>query len=64
MEVIGIFLVVFMAVPLGALVVAVLESKNWTPPHDTEADYYDEPEDVYLKHEAYNRYENQNYKEM
>ncbi len=61
MELVNAFLVGFIGVPLGALVVAVVQERNWTPPPEPVT--FDFATDTHTN-ESYYRYENQNYKEM
>jgi hypothetical protein len=62
LELIAAFFVGFIGIPLVALLVAVYQTRNWTPPSEATTDYLSD--DIYTRHEAYNRYEDLEYKEM
>jgi len=48
----------------GPFLMAGLEFRQQLPALPSEAGDYPESSNLYLKHESYNRYENQDYKEM
>jgi hypothetical protein len=62
MNLVAAFFVGFLGIPLVALLVAVYQTRNWTPPSEATPDFLEE--NIYTQHEAYNRYENLEYKEM
>lgn len=62
MDLVTAFLVGLLGVPVLSVMVAVIQERNWTPPPAHESG--DTADSIYTTHEAYNRYENQNYKEM
>jgi hypothetical protein len=62
LDLIASFLLTLFGIPIAALLVAVYQTKDWTPPSEAKLDYPND--DIYTRHEAFNRYEDLEYKEM